>query len=600
MTRITRVARCTVRAVRLVLPALVVTLGACDRAELPLAPAAEAPPVMSEAVPFGGAETMSSTVSLVLQSGAQNVSGRDPSNQLVSCTGPACPAGALPQAAYRISRHGAWAASVGSSYIAAVSDGSTRPSPGYACCTTAVFENTFTLPAGVTSASISLRILADNQLTVSVNGTHVGGHPDNDEWSNFNGPSLFFSTTFTPDPSGTNTLKLTHYDGGGALGLSYHATITYTQPDVTPPILTSTVTGTLGNDDWFTSNVQVSWNATDPESQVTLSAGCATSTVTADTPGTTFTCTASSDGGSVTKHVTVKRDATAPTVGGEVSGTTGSAGWYTSPVTIAWTADGGVSGGASTSHCAAGHSGDTSGETVTCTVTDGAGNTASAEVSFKIDATAPSVSGAVSGTMGSGGWYTSPVSINWTADGGVSGGASTAHCSAGHSADTAGETVTCAVTDGAGNTASASVNVKIDQTAPTVTFSGSLSYTVDQQVSIACTAADALSGVASSSCAGVSGAAYTFAIGANTHTATVSDLAGNSHTGSVTFQVSVTQGSLCALVRQWVTQHGVANSMCQQLQNGAYGAFRNHVSAQTDKSVSAAHAAILLALVDEL
>jgi hypothetical protein len=60
--------------------------------------------------------------------------------------------------------------------------------------------------------------------------------------------------------------------------------------------------------------------------------------------------------------------------------------------------------------------------------------------------------------------------------------------------------------------------------------------------------------------------------------------------------VSVTSGSLCTLVRQWVSQHGVANSMCQQLANGAYGAFRNHVSAQSGKFVSAAHASILISL----
>jgi hypothetical protein len=53
-------------------------------------------------------------------------------------------------------------------------------------------------------------------------------------------------------------------------------------------------------------------------------------------------------------------------------------------------------------------------------------------------------------------------------------------------------------------------------------------------------------------------------------------------------------------VQRWVSQRGVANSMCQQLRNGAYGAFRNHVSAQSGKFVSAANADILIALSNEL
>jgi len=53
-------------------------------------------------------------------------------------------------------------------------------------------------------------------------------------------------------------------------------------------------------------------------------------------------------------------------------------------------------------------------------------------------------------------------------------------------------------------------------------------------------------------------------------------------------------------VQRWVSQRGVANAMCQQLRNGAYGAFRNHVAAQRNKTVSAAHADILIALSNAL
>src|SRR4030095_8513939 len=41
--------------------------------------------------------------------------------------------------------------------------------------------------------------------------------------------------------------------------------------------------------------------------------GCDTSVIAADTPGTTYTCTATSEGGTSSMSALVKRDATAPT-----------------------------------------------------------------------------------------------------------------------------------------------------------------------------------------------------------------------------------------------------------------------------------------------
>ena len=71
-------------------------------------------------------------------------------------------------------------------------------------------------------------------------------------------------------------------------------------------------------------------------------------------------------------------------------------------------------------------------------------------------------------------------------------------------------------------------NIDIDLTSPTVTYTGGkASYQVDEQVSITCTAADALSGVASTTCANVSGPAYSFGLGSHTFSASATDKAGN-------------------------------------------------------------------------
>ncbi len=312
-------------------------------------------------------------------------------------------------------------------------------------------------------------------------------------------------------------------DGDGARDNvdAYPLDPTRSSQDNTPPSIAPVVVGIL-NGGWYTSNVAVSWTVTDGESPVTSSSGCTASSVTTDTQGVTFTCSATSAGGTASSSVTIKRDATAPVITPTVTGTLND-GWYTSDVSVSW---------------------------------------------------------AVSEP-------TSPFT--------------TAGCAASSvTTDSQGITFTCSATS-AGGTASASVTVKRDATAPVIVFGGNAgSYTVDQQVNLTCSATDAMSGIASSTCPSASGDAYTFGVGAHTLSASATDNAGNGSSASTQFTVQVTSGSLCAMVQRWVSQRGVANSMCQQIRNGAFGAFRNHVSAQSGKFVSAPHAALLIAWSNEL
>ncbi|MGZ7018438.1 MAG: Ig-like domain-containing protein [Acidimicrobiia bacterium] len=90
--------------------------------------------------------------------------------------------------------------------------------------------------------------------------------------------------------------------------------------------------------------------------------------------------------------VTVRVDNTGPTIGAPiVVGTLGANGWYTSNVTVNWPAptDSG-SGIASTTGCGTTNiTTDQTGQVVTCSATDNAGNTSSNSVTIKRDATAP-------------------------------------------------------------------------------------------------------------------------------------------------------------------------------------------------------------------
>jgi hypothetical protein len=93
------------------------------------------------------------------------------------------------------------------------------------------------------------------------------------------------------------------------------ADVTITIADVTPPVITPQVTGTLGNNGWYRSDVTVNWSISDPESGVTSSTGCAPTNLTADTPGATLTCSATNGVGlSASAPITIKIDKTAPVI----------------------------------------------------------------------------------------------------------------------------------------------------------------------------------------------------------------------------------------------------------------------------------------------
>jgi hypothetical protein len=87
--------------------------------------------------------------------------------------------------------------------------------------------------------------------------------------------------------------------------------------DSTPPVITPTITGPAGSGGWYTGPVTVSWTVVDNESGV--AANCPTTTLSADTTGTTLTCNASSAGGSSSSSFTIKIDQTPPSLSCQAS-----------------------------------------------------------------------------------------------------------------------------------------------------------------------------------------------------------------------------------------------------------------------------------------
>ncbi|TNJ66387.1 hypothetical protein FE784_10440 [Paenibacillus hemerocallicola] len=150
--------------------------------------------------------------------------------------------------------------------------------------------------------------------------------------------------------------------------------------------ISPTVTGMMGNNDWYRSDVHLNWSSSRP---ILSHTGCDPSTLSTDTAGAVFTCTAFTSEGMGSKSITLKRDATPPTISGSVVSGTNLRGWYTSPVSIAFECADAMSGVAA---CEPGVviQDEGSNISVTGSAADNAGNGAVASVTgIRVDRTAP-------------------------------------------------------------------------------------------------------------------------------------------------------------------------------------------------------------------
>jgi hypothetical protein len=315
------------------------------------------------------------------------------------------------------------------------------------------FTATFDEPvSGVTDGGFALNGTADLAgAVVSVTG----------------GPSVYDVTVSGATGPGTVTLAAKGGAAVDAAGNSSNpspaaASVTLEGPaDSTAPSISANVAGMQGSSSWYVDDVTVSWTVTDGESPITSQTGCATQTLTTDTSGTTFTCSATSGGGSASSSVTIKRDATAPVVfGGTPDRAPDSGDWYNAPVTVTFTgadATSGISSCTSTTYSGP----DVGLTTERGSCTDRAGNTSGySDFDLSYDSTPPVVSppSPESGTVLALG---QPVTATADASDSLSGVDGDATCSPVDTSSTGSTTVTCNATDAAGNTGSSSASYRV-------------------------------------------------------------------------------------------------------------------------------------------
>jgi hypothetical protein len=240
--------------------------------------------------------------------------------------------------------------------------------------------------------------------------------------------------------------------------------------DPTPPVVTPIITGTLGLNGWYVTNVTVNWLVQDPESVILETIGCDARSFTTDTLGTQLSCYARSDGGEVTVSITIRRDATGPVVTATPSRSPDANGWYNHALTVGFAGTDATSGidfcvGPQT------YSGpDRQNASVSGSCRDRAGNTTVRAFGFSYDATAPQVTGAsASRPPDSNGWYNHALTVTFAGADATSGIDSCTQATySGPDNQNASVLGTCR--DRAGNLSSSSAfGLSYDATAPVVT-----------------------------------------------------------------------------------------------------------------------------------
>jgi hypothetical protein len=275
------------------------------------------------------------------------------------------------------------------------------------------------------------------------------------------------------------TVSVSDSSGNYNLDNSDFFVIVNPPPDTSAPAISYTINGVFppvpdGNNDWYTIDAFLDWTVTEPESPGSLAlTDCTDSLVNYDTTGDTFSCAATSDGGSSGPvSVTIKRDATAPTISGSATPAPNSDGWNNADVTVSFTCGDATSLIAS---CSADTVlGEGEDQSVTGTATDNAGNTASTTVdNIDIDKTAPGITGEASPLPNANGWNNADVTVTFTCTDGLSG---IKQCTdpITLSSEGAGQSATGTAVDYADNSASVTVEgINIDKTNPTIVASRS-------------------------------------------------------------------------------------------------------------------------------
>ena len=379
-------------------------------------------------------------------------------------------------------------------------------------------------------------------------------------------------------PTNSKTVQPGTTVGGTATDAAGNVTktsVSVAAGDTSAPVLTgSPITGP-NNDGWYANDVTVRWSATDPESGIPTPP--ADTVIAGEGTGLTSTTTVTNGAGLSTtaSSTAVKIDRTAPTT--SISGASNN--WVNGAVTVSLTATDNLSSVKSTEYTIDGGPSQTGtsftlaaegDHTITFGSIDRAGNAEVVQTArVRIDQTAPGISHAFTPLgYADGAWTNTDVTVTFSCT--DQGGSGVAACTAPVTTSAEGiATVNGTATDGAGNTATDSANVRIDKTAPTIsalaTGIRNAAGWYHENVTVSFTANDDLSGLTGTPANNILGEGADQGV-----TATVTDAAGNSSSAGVSgINVDTTAPTLTgSFAAGWHTTDVTVNWSCTDALSG--------------------------------
>ncbi len=222
---------------------------------------------------------------------------------------------------------------------------------------------------------------------------------------------------------------------------------------------------------WHTAAVvTVTWASPPPG---VIAEGCDPKTITVDTAGTVVSCTWWSSDFSAfkTTGVSVRRDATPPSIDVRPSRGPDSNGWYNRPLAVDFAGADAMSGLAGCSPTKAYPGPDSGVASVTGTCADQAGNARTGTFTFQYDATPPAVTARPARDPDRKGWYNRKVTVDFVGSDATSGVGSCAPSVTYAGPDASKTSVAGTCTDRAANTsAAAAYELRFDTRPPVLAW----------------------------------------------------------------------------------------------------------------------------------
>jgi hypothetical protein len=355
---------------------------------------------------------------------------------------------------------------------------------------------------------------------------------------------------------GAGPAQIIHVVATDAAGNASAATVTV-NIDRTPPAIAAIITPPPNAAGWNNTNVVVTFTCTDSGSGI---ATCpAPVNVSTEGAGQVVSGQAVDNAGNTAPtSVTLNIDKTPPVITATAAPPANTAGWNTTPVTITYVCSDSLSG---VVLCPPPQVVSTDGkaQVISASVSDVAGNTASAPVTLNIEQGSPAITASLTPAANAAGWNNTNVTVNFVCTPSAS---AIVSCQAPAAVTTEGknQTVSGTVSDQAGKTATTVATVSIDKTPPIITASAAPPANAagwnNTPVVVSYVCSDALSGVAT-----CPPSTTVSAEGANQNiSAQATDQAGNTATASSVLNIDMTPPVVIATAAPPANSAGWNNS----------------------------------------